>query len=102
MCIFFFIYQTLSLHKIFWIKIILKIACVECEDSSYVFVSKVHITLCVHIIVHKIHRYLLIEVENHKPVAILNINGFYGMLTTCQITIPFLKKLNWDTKSGPL
>jgi hypothetical protein len=52
--------------------------------------------------VHKIHRYLLIEVENHKPIAILNINGFYGMLTTCQITIPFLKKLNWDTKSGPL
>ncbi len=88
----------MSLYKIFSIKIILKIACVECEDSLYVFGLKVHTTLCV----HKIHRYLLIELENHKPIAILNINGSCGMLTTCQITIPLKKKLNWDTKSGPL
>jgi hypothetical protein len=78
----------------------LKIACVECEDSSYVFGSKVHTTLCVHIIMHKIHRYLLIEMENHKPNAILNMNGSYGMLTTCQITIPLKKNKIRTQKMG--
>ncbi len=80
----------------------MKIACVKCEDSSYVFSSKVHTTLCVHIIVHKIHRYLPIEVENHKPIAILNINCSYGKLNDMPNHHTIIKKLNWKTKSGPL
>jgi hypothetical protein len=51
---------------------------------------------------HKIHRYLLIEVENHKPIAILNINGSYGKLNNMPNHHTIIKKLNWKTKSGPL